>query len=103
VVEMLYERPLALRLVLLDGNTGTAKTHLLALLKAAGVQVIDLEGLANHRGSALGARAGGQPPQKLFEGQLAQCIAALDPALPVVIEAESHKVGRRILPPSLWM
>ncbi|MEI4260672.1 tRNA 2-selenouridine(34) synthase MnmH [Roseovarius sp. D0-M9] len=102
VVQMLYESTLALRPVLLDGNTGTAKTRLLELLEESGVQVIDLEGLANHRGSALGARAGGQPPQKLFEGRLAQKIAALDPARPVVIEAESHKVGTRIVPPSLW-
>lgn len=102
VVNKLYEADLALTPVLLDGNTGTAKTRLLELLEAAGVQVIDLEGLANHRGSALGARAGGQPPQKLFEGRLAQRIAALDPARTVVIEAESHKVGARILPPSLW-
>jgi tRNA 2-selenouridine synthase len=103
VVQMLYERALTLRPVLLDGNTGTAKTRLLELLEECGVQVIDLEGLANHRGSALGAREGGQPPQKLFEGRLAQRIAALDPARPVVIEAESHKVGTRIVPPSLWM
>lgn len=102
VVQMLYEQPLPLRPVLLDGNTGTAKTRLLELLEAQGVQVIDLEGLANHRGSALGARADGQPPQKLFEGRLAQRIVALDPARPVVIEAESNKVGARIVPPSLW-
>lgn len=102
VVNMLYEAELALTPVLLDGNTGTAKTRLLELLEAQGVQVIDLEGLANHRGSALGARPGGQPTQKLFEGRLAQRIAALDPARPVVIEAESHKVGTRIVPPSLW-
>ncbi|WP_113911751.1 tRNA 2-selenouridine(34) synthase MnmH [Roseovarius dicentrarchi] len=102
VVQMLYEAPLALTPVLLDGNTGTAKTRLLELLEDAGVQVIDLEGLANHRGSALGARAGGQPSQKLFDGRLAQRIAALDPARPVVIEAESHKVGARVVPPSLW-
>ena len=102
VVKMLYEQPLTPRLVLLDGNTGTAKTRLLELLQDAGVQVIDLEGLANHRGSALGACRGGQPSQKLFEGQLAQRISALDPARPVLIEAESAKVGSRILPPSLW-
>ncbi len=102
VVQMLYEAPLDLRLVLLDGNTGTAKTRLLEMLEIDGIQVIDLEGLANHRGSALGARAGGQPTQKLFDGRLAQRIAGLDPSRPVVIEAESHKVGARIVPPSLW-
>lgn len=102
VVRLLYEEPLALRPVLLDGNTGTAKTRLLSHLEQAGWQVIDLEGLANHRGSALGAMGGGQPSQKFFEGQLAQTIARMDPARPVVIEAESNKVGQRIVPPSLW-
>lgn len=102
VADMLYTAKLPLALVLLDGNTGTAKTRLLDLLEEAGVQTIDLEGLANHRGSALGGRTGGQPSQKLFEGRLAQRIAALDPSRPVVIEAESHKVGTRIVPPSLW-
>src|SRR6056297_346951 len=102
VARLLYDTPLALRPVLLDGNTGTAKTRLLALLAARGWQVIDLEALANHRGSALGAQPGGQPSQKLFEGRLAQIIARLDPARPVVIEAESSKVGDRNVPPSLW-
>jgi tRNA 2-selenouridine synthase len=72
------------------------------LLAERGWQVIDLEEMANHRGSALGARAGGQPTQKLFEGRLAGILARLDPARPVVIEAESNKVGQRIVPPSLW-
>ena len=102
VAHMLYDQPLALRPVLLDGNTGTAKTRLLALLAERGWQVIDLEGLANHRGSALGDRPGGQPTQKLFEGRLANRLAGLDPDRPVVIEAESNKVGHRIVPPSLW-
>ncbi|NHQ75987.1 tRNA 2-selenouridine(34) synthase MnmH [Roseovarius gahaiensis] len=102
VSRLLYDTPLALRPVLLDGNTGTAKTRLLALLAARGWQVIDLEALANHRGSALGAQPGGQPGQKLFEGRLAQVIARLDPTRPVVIEAESSKVGDRNVPPSLW-
>ncbi|WP_101068067.1 tRNA 2-selenouridine(34) synthase MnmH [Roseovarius salinarum] len=102
VVRLLYDRPLDLRPVLLDGNTGTAKTRLLALLADRGWQVVDLEGLANHRGSALGAMPGGQPTQKLFEGRIAQALARLDPARPVVIEAESNKVGQRIVPPALW-
>jgi tRNA 2-selenouridine synthase len=102
VVRLLYDRRLDLRPVLLDGNTGTAKTRLLALLADRGWQVVDLEGLANHRGSALGAKPAGQPTQKLFEGRIAQALARLDPARPVVIEAESNKVGQRIVPPALW-
>lgn len=87
--------------IVLDGNTGSAKTEILNLLPARGVQVIDLEGLARHRGSLFGAM-GGQPGQRAFETRLAVQIAALDPARPVVVEAESAKVGECIIPPRLW-
>lgn len=89
------------RLTVLDGNTGTAKTDLLHLLAVRGVQVIDLEGLANHRGSLFGAR-GAQPSQRMFEGRLAHLLAGLDPSRPVVVEAESAMVGDCRLPPALW-
>ena len=98
----LYDDPIPHRLVALDGFTGTAKTDLLKLLQARGSQVLDLEGLANHRGSMLGAMPGGQPSQKAFESALAGALCGLDPARPVVVEAESSKIGERILPPSLW-
>lgn len=102
VVGQLYDEPFPAPVVLLDGNTGTGKTDILASLAARGVQVIDLEGLANHRGSLLGAREDGQPSQKMFEGRLAMAIARLDSTRPVVIEAESSRIGRITLPPSLW-
>ena len=102
VVAALYDAPVPAPVVLLDGNTGTAKTALLGLLAARGVQVIDLEGLARHRGSLLGAVDGGQPGQKAFESALAARIAALDPGRPVLVEAESSKIGELILPPGLW-
>ncbi|MDP5216931.1 tRNA 2-selenouridine(34) synthase MnmH [Ruegeria sp. 2205SS24-7] len=102
VKRYLYDDPLLHRLIALDGYTGTAKTELLAHLHARGVQLLDLEGLANHRGSLLGAQPGGQPSQKGFESALAGALSQLDPARPVVVEAESSKVGERILPPSLW-
>ncbi len=102
VQRRLYEAPFPAPVVVLDGNTGTAKTALLARLAAHGMQVIDLEGLANHRGSLFGARPGGQPGQKAFESALAEAVEALDPARPVVVEAESSKVGDRIVPPALW-
>ncbi len=101
VVEALYDQPFAHRLIVLDGNTGTAKTEVLALLAARGVQVVDLEGLANHRGSLFG-NMGEQPSQKAFEGRLALALARLDPARVVVVEAESAKVGECRLPPKLW-
>lgn len=101
VAKYLYDDPLPHNLILLDGNTGTAKTDLLALLKARGVQVLDLEGLANHRGSLLGDR-GEQPSQKGFESQIAGVLCHLDPTRPVIVEAESNKIGTRSIPTSLW-
>jgi tRNA 2-selenouridine synthase len=98
----LYDDRLLHRLILLDGNTGTAKTDILHRLKTLGVQVLDLEGIANHRGSLLGAMDSDQPAQKGFETALACALAQLDPKRPVIVEAESSKVGARILPPSLW-
>lgn len=102
VVETLYDRPLPFRLIRLDGNTGTAKTALLPMLQARGMQVVDLEGLAGHRGSILGSVAGGQPSQKGFESGLITSFQALDPARPVVVEAESARIGALRLPPALW-
>ena len=102
VAERLHDGPLGFAPVLLDGPTGSGKTALLALLAARGVQTLDLEGLANHRGSLFGALPGGQPPQKLFESRLFAALAALDPARPVLVEAESSKIGRLVLPPALW-
>lgn len=101
VVKAVYDTAFPARVVVLDGNTGSAKTEVLTLLPALGVQVIDLEGLARHRGSLFGA-LGPQPSQKAFEAGLAMAIAALDPARPVVIEAESSKVGNCRLPPEIW-
>lgn len=102
VVALLYNGAFPAPLAVLDGNTGTAKTELLHLMAARGVQVVDLEGLARHRGSLFGAWAGGQPSQKAFETRLAQALVALDPARPVLVEAESNKIGDLLLPPVLW-
>jgi len=98
----LYDDPLLHRFILLDGYTGTAKTEILPRLQARGVQAIDLEGLAGHRGSLLGGMPGGQPSQKAFETGLAVALSKLDPARPVIVEAESSKIGRIAIPSSVW-
>ncbi|AQR62805.1 tRNA 2-selenouridine(34) synthase MnmH [Brevundimonas sp. LM2] len=91
------------RVVLLDGGTGSGKTALLERLVARGVQTLDLEGLAAHRGSLFGALADRpQPAQKLFESRLFVALEGLDPARPVVVEAESSRIGARTVPPALW-
>jgi tRNA 2-selenouridine synthase len=103
VTARLYDGALATRFVLLDGHTGSGKTEMLGLLAARGLQTLDLEGLAAHRGSLFGALAGvAQPSQKLFESRLLAALDSLDPARPVVAEAESSKIGERMLPPALW-
>jgi tRNA 2-selenouridine synthase len=102
VHDVLYKDAVTHRLILLDGNTGTAKTDILHRLQGLGVQVLDLEGLANHRGSLLGSMAGGQPAQKGFETALACALARMDPTRPIIVEAESSKVGERVVPPTLW-
>lgn len=102
VVADLYDDRPSHRLVLLDGDTGTAKTALLERAARLGVQTLDLEGAANHRGSLFGWRAGGQPSQKAFESRIWDGLRRLDPARPVLVEAESARIGRLQLPPVLW-
>jgi tRNA 2-selenouridine synthase len=103
VQRRLYEGEPRFGLVLLDGHTGTAKTEMLARLQARGVQTLDLEGLAQHRGSLFGALPGRpQPSQKLFESRLLAALDRLDPERPIVVEAESSKIGECMTPPVLW-
>ncbi len=102
VVKTLYEDTLPHRLTLIDGGTGTAKTALLHQLAEQGAQVLDLEGIAGHRGSLFGSLTAAQPAQKMFESRIASALATLDPDKITFVEAESSKIGERMLPPSLW-
>ncbi len=102
VVTELYDARHALKIIRLDGFTGTAKTDLLIRAAALGAQTIDLEGLANHRGSVLGDTFGPQPAQKGFETALLDRLSTFDPAKPVLVEAESSRIGTLRLPPALW-
>ena len=92
-----------LPVILVDGQTGTGKTAILKALEARGEQVIDLEGLACHRGSIFGDFAGTpQPSQKAFDTQIHARIRTIDLSRPIFVEAESRQVGRRRVPPRLW-
>ena len=86
----------------LNGPTGCGKTRLLHALAEAGEQVLDLEGIARHRGSLIGTIPGVQQPgQKLFESELLQQLRGYDPDRPVWVEAESKKIGDVQLPTAL--
>ncbi|MEM1252416.1 MAG: tRNA 2-selenouridine(34) synthase MnmH [Cyanobacteria bacterium P01_H01_bin.21] len=81
-------------LVVVGGMTGTGKTDILHALRDSGEQVLDLEGLANHRGSSYGAlMLPPQPSTEQFENLIAQQWMEFDPQRPVWVEAESRRVG----------
>lgn len=84
------------------GTTGSGKTRLLQALLDTGAQVLDLEGLANHRSSVLGAIPGvPQPSQKQFDTRIWDALRKLDPTRPVYVESESKKVGNVAIPAAL--
>lgn len=98
----LADWPARFNLRVLAGRTGSGKTRLLQALAAEGAQVLDLEGLALHRGSILGGLPGQpQPTQKQFDNKLWQAMRLLDAARPVFVESESKKIGRVQLPDAL--
>ncbi|HPO20034.1 MAG TPA: tRNA 2-selenouridine(34) synthase MnmH [Rubrivivax sp.] len=94
--------PRRLRFQVLCGRTGSAKTRLLQALAAAGAQTLDLEALAGHRGSVLGALPGNaQPSQKRFDTLCWQALRGFDAARPVYVEGESRRIGALRVPEAL--
>lgn len=104
VIKTLGEQPARFDFVVLCGRTGSGKTRLLQALGAAGAQVLDLEALARHRGSVLGALPDQpQPSQKAFDTALWQALVKLDPSRPVFVESESRKIGGVQMPEALHL
>jgi tRNA 2-selenouridine synthase len=102
VLQQLQDLPSGLRFVVLAGRTGSGKTRLLQHLAAAGEPVLDLEALACHRGSILGALPDRpQPSQKHFDTAVWQALRGLDPARPVYVESESARIGQLRVPEPL--
>jgi tRNA 2-selenouridine synthase len=94
--------PQRLRYRVVCGTTGSGKSHLLQVLAARGEQVLDLEALANHRGSVLGLVPGSpQPSQKQFDSRVWDSLRRFDPARVVWVESESKKVGDLRVPQAL--
>lgn len=102
VVGELEQLPQRFRMRVVYGPTGSGKSRLLRQLARCKAQVLDLEELAQHRGSVLGALPQApQPSQKRFETLLWWALRALDPQRPVFVESESRKVGELRLPDAL--
>lgn len=96
-----FERPQ--NIVILGGQTGSGKTDILRALTQMGEQVIDLEAIAHHKGSAYGAI--GQTPQpssEQFENLLHQQWSTLVPNRRVWLEGESRNIGRCFIPLAFW-
>lgn len=89
--------------VVIAGRTGSAKTDILLKIEQKGGQILDLEGLAAHRGSLLGRMPDqSQPTQRLFESRLIDKVRKLDPARPIYVESESSRIGNIQIPRALW-
>ena len=94
-----FSKPYDIRI--LGGYTGTGKTYLLHLMRERKVSLIDLEGLACHRGSAFGATEQEPPSQEMFENLLAQELSSVDGSA-FWLEDESQRIGNLIIPNEFW-
>ncbi len=89
--------------ILLGGNTGSSKTLVLKDLVELGQNVVDLEGIANHKGSAFGALGEEpQPSQEMFENKLCLALDKMQGKNSIWFEDESLLVGRLAIPKPLW-
>jgi tRNA 2-selenouridine synthase len=90
-------------LLVIGGRTGTGKTKVLHALGEAGEQIIDLEGLANHKGSAFGSLGQNeQPTVEQFENNLLDALNKLDATKTIWVENESRSIGRVYLPDAFY-
>ncbi len=91
------------KLIVIGGMTGSGKTKILHYLRKKSLQVIDLEGLANHKGSSFGAiDENEQPTTEQFENKLYSQWMQLDPGKPVFLEDESMDIGKVKIPYPLF-
>ena len=94
---------LPVSLLVLGGKTGSGKTKILHAMAKLGAQVIDLERLAHHKGSAFGTIGElPQPTVEQFENTFYQALAGLDFSKPVWVENESRSIGRVFIPDAFW-
>jgi tRNA 2-selenouridine synthase len=93
----------AKNILILGGKTGSGKTDILLALGQLGQDVIDLEGLARHKGSAFGAIGQApQPSQQTFENELSRQWRHISSESQVWLEDESQRIGKIVLPKTFW-
>lgn len=91
------------QLIVIQGPTGSGKTLILNVLEKLGEQVIDLEGLAHHKGSAFGGLGElQQPTTEQFQNNVFDKMMEFDFNRPIWIESESMTIGKVYLPEELW-
>ena len=91
------------QIILLTGCTGSGKSEVLRALKKLGEQVLDLEDLANHKGSAFGGLLmPTQPTTEQFQNELFEEILSLDLSKRIWVEDESIAIGKIFLPTDFW-
>jgi len=101
ILNQFYQQKL--ELLVLGGKTGCGKTKILHALKEQGEQIIDLEGLAHHKGSAFGFIGEAPAPTvEQFENNLFEAITSLDTSRRIWIENESKRIGRVSIPNGFW-
>jgi tRNA 2-selenouridine synthase len=101
VLEEIGNKKLEIKVI--GGKTGSGKTKILRALRGLGEQIIDLEQLARHKGSAFGSIGEApQPTVEQFENDLFEAVSRLDPSRRVWLENESHSIGRVYIPDSFW-
>ena len=99
VVAQLSTLPQRFQYQVVTGQTGSAKSRILERLDQLGAQVLDLEQLANHKGSVLGNIPNSpQPSQKMFESRILLQLLKFNPEKMVYVEAESRKIGTLHVP-----
>jgi tRNA 2-selenouridine synthase len=97
-------RETELKLIVLGGKTGSGKTKILHALRDMGAQIIDLEGLAHHKGSAFGfIGEAPQPTVEQFENALFEASLSLDQGARIWVENESRSIGRIYIPEGFWV
>ncbi len=102
IIERLRELPRS-RVVVIHGLTGSGKTEIIKRLAADGLPAVDLEGLANHRGSVFGGLGlGKQPRQKQFDSMLYEKLQQFADEKFLIVESESRKIGKLFLPDRLY-